>query len=129
LELKLQSLVALLIRVVHPQFRLVGRNCLQRGDEAAGQTVTGEIQIMFRKTMIAIVAAGSMALGLGAATAPAEAKVHVWVGVTPGWGYYGHHHHRGHWHCHYKKVKVWNKHHTKKIWVTKKSCHRHRYYH
>lgn len=85
---------------------------------------------MFRKTLIAIAAAGSMALGLGVATAPAEAKVNVWVGI--GGPYYGgyYHHHRGHWHCHYKKVKVWNKHHTKKIWVTKKThCHRHRYYH
>lgn len=88
---------------------------------------------MFRKTLMAIAAAGSIALGMGAATAPAEAKVHVWV--TPGWGYYGggyyggyhghyRHHHHGNWHCHYKKVKVWNKHHTKKIWVTKKTyCH------
>lgn len=81
---------------------------------------------MFRKTLIAVAAAGSMALGLGAATAPAEAKVHVYVGVNPYWGMYGHHHHHHHgaFHCHYKKVKVWNKHHTKKIWVTKKTyCH------
>ena len=48
------------------------------------------------------------------------------IAVNPYWGFYGHHHHHHHgaFHCHYKKVKVWNKHHTKKIWVTKKTyCH------
>ena len=56
-------------------------------------------------------------------TKPADDRRSKWIGIYIGVPmFYGHGHH---WHCHYKKVKVWNKHHTKKIWVTKKTyCHR-----
>ncbi len=80
---------------------------------------------MFKKTLIAVATVGAMAVGLGGvASTPAEAKVRIFVG-SPYW--YGHHHHFHHhsrYHCHFKKVKVWNKKHTKKIWVTKRAyCH------
>jgi hypothetical protein len=85
------------------------------------------ISHMFRKTLIAIAAAGTLALGIGASTAPAEAKVNVYIGVgTPGFypGYHHHWHGGKYWHCHYKKVKVWSNKKHKWVWVTKKTyCH------
>lgn len=77
---------------------------------------------MLRKTLIAIAAAGTMAMGIVGTASTAEARhrhghIGIWIGVP-------HVYHRSNWHCHYKKVKVWNKRHTKKIWVTKKTyCH------
>jgi hypothetical protein len=81
---------------------------------------------MFRKTLLAIAAAATLALGLGSATAPAEAghrRAHI--GIYIGTPYVGFYHHRGHrhGHCHIVRVK---KHHG---WKRVKSCHSHRHGH
>lgn len=73
---------------------------------------------MFRKLMIAAVAATTMAIGVGAQSTGAEAKVRIYIG-TPGY-YYGPGYYHGYryyprhrnWHCHIVKVKrhgVWKK--------------------
>ncbi len=84
---------------------------------------------MLRKSLMAIVAAGTMALGVSAATSTAEASHRhhnnfgFYFGFPMDHNYHGGYH--GNYHCHYKRVKVWNRHHTRKIWVTVKTrCHR-----
>jgi hypothetical protein len=90
---------------------------------------------MLKKTLIAIAAAGTLALGLGGATTPAEARhksghITLCIGDCFYGDRYGYRYrYNKFYHCHYKKVKVWNKRHTKKIWVTKKTyCHSARHY-
>jgi hypothetical protein len=76
--------------------------------------------IMFRKTLLAVAAAATLALGVGGATAPAEAKVHIYLGA-PFVGFYSPHYHqpyydpyyepyypvyhrRAPYHCHWRRV-------------------------
>lgn len=74
---------------------------------------------MLRKTLIAVAAAGAMALGIGATTTPAAAYhhggFHIYIGTPLIIGHHG----RKHWHCHWIKVKKYG--HWKKV----KSCHKH----
>lgn len=79
---------------------------------------------MFRKTLIAIAAAATLAIGLGAATAPAEAghrRAHI--GIYFGTPYVGLYHHRGYrkYHCHVRKVR------THYGWKRVKTCHSRRH--
>ncbi len=78
---------------------------------------------MLRKTVIALAAATTMALAVGGGTSPAEARHrHGHFGIYIGAPIIRHH---NRYHCHYKRVKVWNRHHTRRIWVTVKTyCHR-----
>jgi hypothetical protein len=80
---------------------------------------------MIRKTLLAIATAGTLAIGLGGAAQTASAnhvQFHLFFGNGFGHGpFYGHRHH----HCHVDRVKVWNKKHTKRIWIKKRICHWH----
>jgi hypothetical protein len=81
---------------------------------------------MFRKTLIAIAAAATLAIGLGAATAPAEAghrRAHI--GIYIGAPFIGFHHSRGHRHGHCHVRKVWRHGH----WARVRTCHSHRHGH
>ncbi len=81
---------------------------------------------MFRKTLIAIAAAATMAIGLGAATAPAEAshrRAHIGIYIgTPSFGYHNFRGHR-HGHCHVKRIRRHGH------WARVRSCHGHRHGH
>jgi hypothetical protein len=79
---------------------------------------------MLRKSLIALAAAGTLAVGLGSLAAPAEARVNVYIGVGPGYHHGYPMYHYKYWHCHYKSVKVWSQKKHKWIWVKKKTyCH------
>jgi hypothetical protein len=81
---------------------------------------------MVRKTLIAVVAAVTMAIGFSAAIAPAEAyhrkRIYISIGV-PVYGYYGHYRGHRHGHCHVFKVKRYGK------WRKVRQCHRHSHRH
>lgn len=81
---------------------------------------------MIKKTFIAVVAAGTLALGLSAAATPAAAKhrsghVTLCIGSCYGGPFFGH----GRWqydrHCHWIKVKRHGG------WIKVRDCHRHRH--
>jgi hypothetical protein len=81
---------------------------------------------MFRKTLLAIAAAATMAIGLGVATAPAEAghrRAHfgIYIGA-PSIGYYHNRGHR-HGHCHVRKIR------SHGYWKRVRTCHGHRHGH
>jgi hypothetical protein len=80
---------------------------------------------MFRKSLIAIAAAATLAFGMGGATAPAEAGVRIYIG-TPGFYYggYGHRRYHGYGHRHCKWVRVWHHGH----WRNVRKCWRHSHY-
>jgi hypothetical protein len=83
---------------------------------------------MLKKTLIAIAAAGTLALGLGGTTTPAEARhksghITLCIGDCFYGDRYGHryssrHNHR---HCHLIKVKKHGR------WIKVRDCHRHRH--
>jgi hypothetical protein len=80
---------------------------------------------MFRKTLIAIAAAATLAVGMVAATAPAEAghrrhHIGVYLGLPFVGVYHGHRRHNVH--CHTRKVR----HHGH--WKRVRVCHQHGYH-
>jgi hypothetical protein len=72
---------------------------------------------MFRKTLIAIAAAGTLALGMGSLTSSANANVTITIG-----GGYNHGWNNGR-HCQIQRVKV--RHHHRWVWRKIRSCHFH----
>ena len=82
---------------------------------------------MFRKTMIAVAAAATMALSIGATTSTAEAGVKIYLGapsfVVGGHeGYYQEAGYYNHQHCKWKRV--W----YNGYWKRVKVCFNHRHY-
>lgn len=77
---------------------------------------------MIRKTLIALAAAGTLALGMTSLSNTASANIVISIGGGYHHGFY----HGWRPHCIIRTVRVWRHHHW--VWKKVRVCHRHHHY-